>query len=307
MKYKNIFLIGGVLILMAFQIVVSSKAKSRANLLIDKYKNVVSLGVSSVYKEYELISIGESLPDTIHLLTESNTFLPDEVLRDSNTLVFYFSTEYCDMCFRTQLEAIRMVFDDKTDKIVIMASSVNYKDILIYKDQYDLKCPVYKVEDYLFPALDTIGSPYFLMLDKNKKVINAFVPLKERMAYTFIYLRSAKRYLYPDLKPIYTSGLENLDFDHETLYLGDVKMNEEIKYKINVFNHGDDNLLLNIISDCDCTTLEDERLVIRANASSVIKASLTVSEEGPFQKFLYVQIYGSDSFRTIEIKGVAVR
>lgn len=306
MKNKaTTLLIGFLLLFLLFQLFILNKARTGTDLLYEKYGDITDLKIVSLNKKYELEAFGESLSDTVSFLSVSEPVLSGDVLKGHNTLLYYFSTEYCDMCIKSQLDAMRMVFGNKTDKIVILASSYNYKDILIYRDLYNLDCPVFKVEAGIFPILDDLKMPYFLMIDNDMRVMNAFVPLKEKMGNSITYLKSAKKYLYPDQESVYTSVLDGLDFDNE-IRLGKIKVNEETKFAINVTNRGDDLVVLNVISDCDCTVVEDEVITIGANNSIEIRASLTPSKEGAFQKFIYIQTDSSEAFRAIEIKGEAV-
>ncbi len=252
------------------------------------------------YRNCELQCIGRQILESQKLFVNNSPIPVKDVLGGRKTLVYYFSKMYCKVCVESQIEVIKAVFAADSTNIVLLAHSSNYKELYVLKHTLGIKCPIYKVDHDLNLPCDTIRMPYFVLLDENLKVINAFITMKERMNYSIAYLKSMYRYFHSE--NVVTNAL-NIVIDDTHIDLGNVRNGSSKTVRFAITNNSVQNVQLDVIPDCDCTTIDFGNGTLQAQEKRRITATIKFDEEGEFVKYIYVYYNNNQNPIEVEIRG----
>ncbi len=252
------------------------------------------------YRNCELQCIGRQISDSQKLFVYNSPIPIKNVFGGRKTLIYYFSKLYCTVCVESQIEVIKAVFANDSTNIVLLANSSNYKELYVLRQTLGLKCPIYKVDQDLNLPCDSIRMPYFVLLDENLKVVNAFITMKERMNYSIHYLKSMYRYFHSE--DIGTNTLD-ITIDKKHIDLGNVKKGSSKTVRFTISNNTTQNIQLEVIPDCDCTTIDFGNGTLQAQEKRQITATIKFKEKGNFVKYIYVYYNGNQNPMEVEIRG----
>lgn len=252
------------------------------------------------YRNCELQCIGRELPDSLRLSSYDSPIKAKEVLGGRKTLVYFFSQMYCKMCIESQIEAIKAAFGDDSTNIVLLANSSNYRELYVMRKTLGMKCPIYKIDKSLNLPADTMRMPYFVLLDENLKVLNAFITMKERMNYSVHYLKSMYSYFNSGKS---AASPANISIDRRRIELGNVKNGSSKAFAFAITNNSTEEVKIDVIPDCDCTVVDYGDNVLHAKEQRQVNATIRFDSEGEFSKFIYVYRDGGPTPVEIEVHG----
>ncbi len=164
---------------------------------MESYQEINNLQTMQNFRMKELSSIGTFFPDTIKVESESkNVISLKDILKNNNkTLIYRYSATQCKMCIDSQLEILSSLFtsNNKYNIILLASNYLNIRDLIILKKRHSLHFPIYLLcNDHLPIDVDSLGVPYFFLLDKDMEPQNVFVPQKEMPSFSVEYLTSIK-------------------------------------------------------------------------------------------------------------------
>lgn len=97
-----------------------------------------------------------------------------------------------------------------------------------------------------------------------------------------------------------------LDIRREVNKVGEVPVSDSVRVSFKLKNCSNDTLTLSLMPECDCTTVSVEEVVLPTRVKVNVDASVKLDMAGDFQKYIFVQIAGSEEFYSVEIRGTAV-
>lgn len=97
-----------------------------------------------------------------------------------------------------------------------------------------------------------------------------------------------------------------LDIGREVNKVGEVPMSDSVRVSFKLKNCSNDTLTLSLMPECDCTTVSVEEVVLPPRVKVSVDARVKLDMAGDFQKYIFIQIAGSEEFYSVEIRGTAV-
>ena len=85
--------------------------------------------------------------------------------------------------------------------------------------------------------------------------------------------------------------------------VGYVNVADTVKTSFIFRNNKTEQIAINFLPECDCTTVSAESIKIEPHRRGSIEVKVAVETKGEFTKYVYVQAAGGDEFFTISIKG----
>jgi hypothetical protein len=249
------------------------------------------------YRNCELQCIGRQIPDSLKLFSYDSYVLAKDAFLGRKTLIYFFSQVQCKMCIESQIEVIKAVFATDSTNIVLLANSSNIRELHALRQINGLKCSIYKIDQKLGMPCDSAFMPYFLLIDENLKVINAFITMKERMNYSVAYLKSMYRYFHSEDT---MANAFDIAIDRKQIDLGNVKNGSTKNVVFTIANNSDQDVQLDVIPDCDCTTIDCGENILQAHEKRQVAATIKFGEEGEFVKYIYV--YFNNNQKPIEVE-----
>jgi len=131
--------------------------------------------------QWQWIGEGDTLRKNILLETEDFKQLSLMEILNGKKIVFRFSERQCPSCIDAQMSLIKLhekIFNK--DDIILLASPLIKRNILIKKNEYKIKHSLYFIEEEgLKIKIEKLNMPYYFVTDKNYVVDLVFVPVKE--------------------------------------------------------------------------------------------------------------------------------
>ena len=268
---------------------------------ISEYINNNKMGEASVfYRQIELQTIGNQLPSDLMLSLANEQYAAQDILGGHKTLAYHFTQMQCKACIESQIEALKAVFWNDTTNIILLANTTNYRSLYVFSHTHNIKYPIYKLDESLKLPPDTLMMPYFLLIDENLKVVNAFITMKERMNYSILYLKSMYRYFHPE--GVSTNALD-ITINKKRIDLGTNISGSSKTVKFIISNNSEQNIQLDVIPDCDCTTIDFGNGTLQAQEKRQITATIRFDEKGNFVKYIYVYYNNNQNPMEVEIRG----
>lgn len=103
-----------------------------------------------------------------------------------------------------------------------------------------------------------------------------------------------------------TNISDKLDIRREVNKVGEVPVSDSVRVSFKLKNCSNDTLTVSLMPECDCTTVSVEEVVLPPRVKVNVDASVKLDMAGDFQKYIFVQIAGSEEFYSVEIRGTAV-
>lgn len=97
-----------------------------------------------------------------------------------------------------------------------------------------------------------------------------------------------------------------LDIRREVNKVGEVPVSDSVRVSFKLKNCSNDTLTVSLMPECDCTTVSFEEIVLPPRDKVSVDARVKLDMVGDFQKYIFVQIAGSEEFYSVEIRGTAV-
>lgn len=97
-----------------------------------------------------------------------------------------------------------------------------------------------------------------------------------------------------------------LDIRREVNKVGEVPVSDSVRVSFKLKNCSNDTLTVSLMPECDCTTVSVEEVVLPPRNKVSVDARVKLDMAGDFQKYIFVQIAGSEEFYSVEIRGTAV-
>ena len=269
--------------------------------IINNYMGDINVAKATiVYRSIELQTIGQQLPSNLKLTSAIRRITTKDVFSGRKTLVYNFTQMQCKMCIESQVEALKAIFGDDTTSVVLLANTTNYRNIQVFSHTHNIKFPIYKLDEPLNLPPDTLMIPYFLLVDEDLRIANAFITMKERMNYSIHYLKSMYKYFHSE-----NVGTNTLDItiDKTNIDLGNVKNGSTRNVVFTISNNSLQNIQLDVIPDCDCTTIDFGNGTLQAQEKRQITATIKFDEKGNFFKYIYVYYNGNQNPMEVEIRG----
>ncbi len=139
-----------------------------------------------------LLDFGKNL-ESVRLFDE---FGKEHKIKDVNKndfmLLFVVSDEHCSLCIEAVLPELQKI--DKLllkKNIVIAGNFQNFRNMKLFKkDNNLLGIRVYALKNKINLKVDERNVPYFILIDKDSRLINTFIPEKSLLRYTNNYLKA---------------------------------------------------------------------------------------------------------------------
>ena len=96
---------------------------------------------------------------------------------------------------------------------------------------------------------------------------------------------------------------EAISVRREMVDVGYVNVGDTVKTSFIFRNNKTEQIAINFLPECDCTTVSAESIKIEPHRSGSIEVKVAVETKGEFSKYVYVQAAGGDEFFTVSIKG----
>lgn len=114
-------------------------------------------------------------------------------------LVFKFSPSNCFTCIQSGFTALRKIVKNiSNDQIIIIADKANRREIRALANSMHLDYPIYLADDKDFNTiLQKENIPFTFVIDKELRMRDLFIPMKELPDYSDMYYRIIwKKYFY---------------------------------------------------------------------------------------------------------------
>ena len=103
-----------------------------------------------------------------------------------------------------------------------------------------------------------------------------------------------------------TDTSDILDIRREVNKVGEVPVSDSVRVSFKLKNCSNDTLTVSLMPECDCTNVSVEEVVLPPRGKVSVDSRVKLDMAGDFQKYIFVQITGSEEFYTVEIRGTAV-
>lgn len=117
-----------------------------------------------------------------------------------------------------------------------------------------------------------------------------------------------KRILFSGFIAIAVLGCNNADtpisFSHNMITVRRVRVGDSISSSFMMHNNTNKQLTVSFLPDCDCTTINPERVKLAPHERGKLLVKVNVDSTGEFIKYVYAQVEGSDVIMILKVKGV---
>jgi hypothetical protein len=128
-------------------------------------------------------------PNLLLYTTKNDTVVINDLLTKRGKLVFYYSDQYCDMCYKNLLKQVNnFITYSGTKNIIVLAEYKNLRDFHYFLKDNEIKAEIYLISVNIGFPDQTIKQPFFFMIDQSLKVKYFYAPYKK-------YLRNVNKYL----------------------------------------------------------------------------------------------------------------
>lgn len=103
-----------------------------------------------------------------------------------------------------------------------------------------------------------------------------------------------------------TDTSDTLDIRREVNKVGEVPVSDSVRVSFKLRNCSTDTITVSLMPECDCTTISSEEVILIPRDKVSVDACVKLDMAGDFQKYIFVQIAGSEEFYSVEIRGTAV-
>ena len=86
------------------------------------------------------------------------------------------------------------------------------------------------------------------------------------------------------------TGLDMMKFEYETYNLGPINKGEKLEFSYTFTNVGKEDIQIDLVSGCDCTTLDWTRLPIKPSGTGTIEVIFDSTEKEDSES-VYIDIY----------------
>lgn len=185
-KFTNTLLFGTIIIL-----IIGVIYQKRNTGIAEKQHKNISKREEQKYLKLEYASL---LNNYIQLnnpkiWNETNKQLHLKEIVSEPKLIFRISEFNCSSCVDSAIVVLNNYYSKFNDKLIILASYSNVRDLYVFKRINRIESPVYNIKEgeIRLPA-DKGVSPYFFLLDENLKTNLFHRPLKSNKDRTIRYL-----------------------------------------------------------------------------------------------------------------------
>jgi len=126
--------------------------------------------------------VGESMhlyDLNLHDASKRKTVKISSLLNNGPQLFFRFRESHCDVCINNIFDLLKNTsISFPLDHIVVICGYSNTAQFRSYVTNNDINAPIYNMVDSLPLPMEGMDYPYFFVMDKNRIVQNAFIPIK---------------------------------------------------------------------------------------------------------------------------------
>jgi hypothetical protein len=118
-----------------------------------------------------------------------------------NVLVCYFSELYCDLCMDVELNNLKKLTDAIGGKhVIILLHTTNERYFRKFMVEKKAACPVYKTGKCPALLVEMNHPCYFILEKASGRMASVFIPQKENIAVTEIYLEQVRKKYFTAIK-----------------------------------------------------------------------------------------------------------
>lgn len=139
------------------------------------------------------------LKDIILLNNNQKKVKLSSLVGGKEKLVFKFSPSNCSTCIQSGFAALRKIAKNiSNDQIIIITDKTNRREIRALANSMNLDYPIYLADDKDFNnILQKENIPFTFIIDKDLRMKDLFIPMKELPDYSDMYYRIIwKKYFY---------------------------------------------------------------------------------------------------------------
>lgn len=139
------------------------------------------------------------LKDIILLNNNQKKVKLSSLVGGKEKLVFKFSPSNCSTCIQSGFAAFRKIAKNiSNDQIIIITDKTNRREIRALANSMNLDYPIYLADDKDFNnILQKENIPFTFIIDKDLRMKDLFIPMKELPDYSDMYYRIIwKKYFY---------------------------------------------------------------------------------------------------------------
>ena len=81
------------------------------------------------------------------------------------------------------------------------------------------------------------------------------------------------------------------------------QLNDTVKASVLIRNRSHGQVRMDFMPECDCTSVVPDCLVLKPHSRQKVMVSFPVNTIGYYERFVYLQVHGSDVPDTITIRG----
>lgn len=199
MKHINkillVLVIAGVISLVFLRLLRSTEKDTNQTQAANTQNTALNAIYKSFYEAYNAYIFRDE-GTKLKAITLKDPDLKTHQLKDvlkKNTLIFRFSANDCDMCFKSVVSAIQKNIKAKAlDNVVIIFDEYDDREFMIHAEQLQLPIRMYKIDDSFGLSIEHKNLPFLFMVSENMTVEKLFIPFKEVPTYTEAYLNYVK-------------------------------------------------------------------------------------------------------------------
>ena len=197
-------LLGVSLVLLIILQVTNRAQKQTIEILLQAQQETANLYTAHNFRLKEIASTGVILSDTLKVKDISNEIHDlKDIVKNQKTLIYRCAATQCKMCIDSQLEIMSTLLTaPKKYNIILLSTNYrNIRDLIIFKKSHSLDFPIYHLHqtDHLPFAADSVGAPYFFVLDERMTPENIFIPKKEWPRFSIEYLTRIQKLISNEL------------------------------------------------------------------------------------------------------------
>ncbi len=155
----------------------------------------INIELNEIIEQYSIVEnkTNDKIIRNFPIINEKGETLLLSSLLTSNKLIYRFSELHCDSCIIKEFENLRKcIATEGLKNIIILCYYQNPRNLNIFKRINRLQdFEIYNLVDNNIGELEleNSGVPYFFVLNKEFKISNTFIPLKEANQRTDDYLK----------------------------------------------------------------------------------------------------------------------
>lgn len=189
-KMRYLITVSSVIII-GFIIILCVSNKERLFVKSSNRVNLDSLNICNRNYGLQLRNVGKKIPN-LWIRGDSITQLSK---LSKPLLVLYIAESHCTKCVDKELNMLETYCKDIENRIMILASLHNYKDIEVFKQENHIKYPVYLISRDSFEwDINQLEKPYYFILDRQLRISNLHITDE----------------IYPNLSILFLKGVNEL-------------------------------------------------------------------------------------------------